>query len=139
MLLAPSTNLLLASIRERWALKNLNAVLPGGIYEAEAPERTRRPYAVIDPVAETPTLFSNCARYDHVIFQITVVTETFEEGGTKAAHVRDALTCAPLNLPGASLVQCRLGPVRYFRERQRHKTIVEFRALVRREVNDHPV
>jgi uncharacterized protein DUF3168 len=137
--LAPSTNLLFAGILKRWEQKAVDEVITGGIHEAEAPERTPRPYAVIDPVSEVPWHFTNAARYDEVVFQITVVTDFFEDGGVKASFITNALDFANLQLGlGAALFQCRPGPSHYMRERQLHKTVVEYKARVRRDVNYNP-
>ena len=135
MPLAPSTNLVFAGVKKKWDAENLDSVVSGGIHRDESPERKAKPYAVVDAVADVHSSRTNIGKYRIVLFSITLITNTPEQGGEMAGRIYEAFEDVDdLEIDGARVVELVTGPVRYLWDKQQQvlKTILEFKALLAR-------
>jgi len=133
----PSTNILMAAIKERWTAQNVGSSFPGGILEHQIQERTARDYAVIQPTVDRTKTRTNCS-HDEVELTIYVMTSTPERAGELLEILKAALDYAPLVLHGGDLLYFRNGTVSFSQEDQLEKASINYEALVARSVNYSP-
>ena len=135
MALAPSTNLVFAGVKKKWDSENLDSIVSGGSHRDESPERKAKPYAVVDAIADVHSSRTNIGKYRIVLFSITLITNTPEQGGEMAGSIYEAFEDVDdLEIDGARVVELVTGPVRYLWDKQQQvlKTILEFKALLAR-------
>lgn len=137
MPVAPTTNLIFAGVMKRWDEQGLDSRVTGGLSQNEAVSGTAMPYAVLEAVSDVPAGRSNVSAFRDVVFQITLVTATPEQGGELAAWVLEAIEGAPLEPGGADatsgggkLIEVWSAAIRYLWNRERTKlyTVLEFGA-----------
>ena len=126
-----ATNLIFRALKTRLNAK-LTTQFPGGFHEAEAPERTHRPYVVATQISEVTDTRTNRSKYQRVSFTLTVCADKFEQAGTLAKQLNQVVEEAPLALDdGATLCMLYSDPMTILpKEEQLEKAQLSYESLV---------
>lgn len=144
-LVLPVTTLdLFAAINSRWTECDGDSYVSGGIHTLPLPQgdaQPKRPYAVLESVAETPVGGTNKSDFDDLSFQISIAADTVEELATPLGAVIAMMKYGPLaltNRNNARRINVHKGPVQYLENGTYQIATVTFTAKIAQDANRFP-
>lgn len=123
-----------AAVGTRWRAAGLDAKITGGIFAFQPPEATKRPYAIVEGLGDSPAVFTSKSRYDDIVFTVEVVADDLDKAGPLIGAVKAALTEGSLSVADrndAVLVKLFPGKVTYVNEANYLRSIIEFTAKLK--------